>query len=282
MRSFLRVARGSFKTGVLGALRPAPASLTPASTSLMSLSHSFSSMTMSKPLIVSRPVSSPATALAKTASLQTTGVFMGFAVPALTLGGVRFATSKSGGSCRQRGKASRMRGRRLGIKKLGGHFVRPGQILMRQSGLKFKCGIGVGMGKDHTIYAKAWGRVKYTKYARPWKSSLSQRWRKFIHVHPADTSGEEVFEWTRRMEAGYLEACHLKKHKMKRMSKDRMLRMIATQRFHEKKCTGKVDDYPGGWKELLREAPVYLPDKMPIIGQRYTQPEIKAPNVRTY
>jgi len=170
----------------------------------------------------------------------------------------------------------------LGVKKRGGHFVRPGQIIMRQSGVKFKCGIGVGMGRDHTVFAKAWGRVAFTKYARPWKSSLRKRWRHFIHVHPVDTSGEEVWLWTRRMEAGYLEASHLKKHGIKRMSRDRMLRMIATQRFKDKGCEGKIDDYPGGWKELLREAPVSLPEKLPIIGDRYMQDERKNPFIRTY
>jgi len=52
-------------------------------------------------------------------------------------------------------------GRRLGVKKFGGEFVRAGNIIIRQRGTKVHPGNGVGLGKDHTIYALVDGYVKF-------------------------------------------------------------------------------------------------------------------------
>jgi large subunit ribosomal protein L27 len=52
--------------------------------------------------------------------------------------------------------------KRLGIKCIGRQFVKKGNILVRQRGTKFKPGIEVGCGKDHTLYALADGIVSYT------------------------------------------------------------------------------------------------------------------------
>ncbi len=52
-------------------------------------------------------------------------------------------------------------GRRLGVKKYGGERVVPGNIIVRQRGTKVHPGTGVGMGKDHTIYALIEGVVKF-------------------------------------------------------------------------------------------------------------------------
>ena len=52
-------------------------------------------------------------------------------------------------------------GRRLGVKKFGGEKVIPGNIIIRQRGTKVHPGKGVGMGKDHTIYALVEGVVKF-------------------------------------------------------------------------------------------------------------------------
>jgi large subunit ribosomal protein L27 len=52
-------------------------------------------------------------------------------------------------------------GRRLGVKKFGGEHVIPGNIIIRQRGTKVHPGTGVGMGKDHTIYALIEGVVKF-------------------------------------------------------------------------------------------------------------------------
>ncbi len=68
------------------------------------------------------------------------------------------AHKKAGGSSRN-GRDSA--GRRLGVKKFGGEVVIPGNIIMRQRGTKMWPGAGVGMGKDHTIFATAEGQVKF-------------------------------------------------------------------------------------------------------------------------
>ena len=52
-------------------------------------------------------------------------------------------------------------GRRLGVKKYGGEHVIPGNIIIRQRGTKVHPGKGVGIGKDHTIYALVEGVVKF-------------------------------------------------------------------------------------------------------------------------
>jgi large subunit ribosomal protein L27 len=55
-------------------------------------------------------------------------------------------------------------GRRLGVKKAGGEAVVPGNIIIRQRGTKVKPGNGVGMGKDHTIFAMIEGVVKFENH----------------------------------------------------------------------------------------------------------------------
>ena len=52
-------------------------------------------------------------------------------------------------------------GRRLGVKKFGGEVVIPGNIIIRQRGTKVHPGNGVGMGKDHTLFALVEGVVKF-------------------------------------------------------------------------------------------------------------------------
>ncbi len=68
------------------------------------------------------------------------------------------AHKKAGGSSRN-GRDSA--GRRLGVKKYGGEAVIPGNIILRQRGTKWHPGTGVGIGKDHTIFAKEAGNVKF-------------------------------------------------------------------------------------------------------------------------
>ncbi len=65
-------------------------------------------------------------------------------------GAAEMAHKKAGGSSRN-GRDSK--GRRLGVKKYGGEAVIPGNILVRQRGTKFWPGTGVGLGRDHTIFA---------------------------------------------------------------------------------------------------------------------------------
>lgn len=72
------------------------------------------------------------------------------------------AHKKAGGSSRN-GRDSA--GRRLGVKKFGGQIVIPGNIIVRQRGTKFYPGTGVDIGRDHTIFAKAEGRVEFREKA---------------------------------------------------------------------------------------------------------------------
>jgi len=68
-------------------------------------------------------------------------------------------------------------GRRLGVKKFGGEFVRAGNIIIRQRGTKVHPGNNVGMGKDHTIYALIDGYVKF---------EIKDKDRKKVSVYPKD------------------------------------------------------------------------------------------------
>lgn len=51
--------------------------------------------------------------------------------------------------------------KRLGVKLFGGQIARPGNIIVRQRGTRFWPGRGVGMGKDHTLYALVEGVVSF-------------------------------------------------------------------------------------------------------------------------
>ena len=74
-----------------------------------------------------------------------------------------FAHVKAQGST-QNGRDSR--GRRLGAKAADGQTVNAGSILYRQRGTKVYPGVNVGMGKDHTLFAKVSGVVKYERLGR--------------------------------------------------------------------------------------------------------------------
>lgn len=66
------------------------------------------------------------------------------------------AHKKAGGSSRN-GRDSESK--RLGIKRFGGQLVPAGSILIRQRGTEFRPGLNVGMGRDHTLFAKIDGKV---------------------------------------------------------------------------------------------------------------------------
>ena len=68
------------------------------------------------------------------------------------------AHKKGGGSTRN-GRDSESK--RLGVKVYGGQLVIPGNIIVRQRGTEFHAGDNVGMGKDHTLFAKSVGKVKF-------------------------------------------------------------------------------------------------------------------------
>ncbi len=88
------------------------------------------------------------------------------------------AHKKAGGSSRN-GRDSA--GRRLGVKLYGGQVAVPGNIIVRQRGTKMFPGEGVGMGRDHTIFATVEGRVTF-------KTGL--KGRTFISVLPAAEAAE--------------------------------------------------------------------------------------------
>ncbi len=69
------------------------------------------------------------------------------------------AHKKAGGSSRN-GRDSESK--RLGVKRFGGQLVSAGSIIVRQRGTRFHPGDNVGIGKDHTLFAKVNGTVKFT------------------------------------------------------------------------------------------------------------------------
>ena len=72
------------------------------------------------------------------------------------------AHKKAGGSSRN-GRDSA--GQRLGVKKFGDEQVVAGNIIIRQRGTTYHPGVGVGLGRDYTIFATVDGQVKYSKKA---------------------------------------------------------------------------------------------------------------------
>ncbi len=84
------------------------------------------------------------------------------------------AHKKAGGSSRNGRDTA---GRRLGVKKFGAEEVLAGNILVRQRGTKFHPGTNVGIGKDHTLFAKASGTVSFKH---------SSNGRTFVSVKPAN------------------------------------------------------------------------------------------------
>ena len=73
------------------------------------------------------------------------------------------AHKKAGGSSRN-GRDSA--GKRLGVKLFGGESVIAGNVLARQRGTKWHPGSNVGIGKDHTLFAKIDGRVQFDTKAK--------------------------------------------------------------------------------------------------------------------
>lgn len=69
------------------------------------------------------------------------------------------AHKKAGGSTRN-GRDSESK--RLGVKRYGGQQVSAGSIIVRQRGTRFHPGANVGLGRDHTLFAKADGVVEFT------------------------------------------------------------------------------------------------------------------------
>ena len=83
---------------------------------------------------------------------------------------------KKGAGSTKNGRDSNAK--RLGVKKYGGEFVIPGNIILRQRGTKYKPGLNVGIGKDYTIFSVIDGQVKFE----------NKHGRKIVSVYPVAES----------------------------------------------------------------------------------------------
>lgn len=84
------------------------------------------------------------------------------------------ATKKGGGSTKN-GRDSNAQ--YLGVKKYGNEFVVAGNIIVRQRGTKFHAGIGAGLGRDHTVFARTDGIVEFV---------TKKNGRKYINIVPVE------------------------------------------------------------------------------------------------
>jgi len=100
------------------------------------------------------------------------------AAPTGTTGGAirTMAKKKSAGSASNNKDSA---GRRLGIKIWANMTAKAGNILVRQRGEKFKAGLNVGMGRDHTLFARCEGILKMTKLP-------TNKKRNVVHIVPRD------------------------------------------------------------------------------------------------
>ena len=80
------------------------------------------------------------------------------------------AHKKAGGSTRN-GRDSNPK--YLGVKRYGGESVLAGNIIVRQRGTRFHAGANVGVGKDHTLFALADGKVKFETRGMPKRKYVS-------------------------------------------------------------------------------------------------------------
>ena len=83
------------------------------------------------------------------------------------------AHKKAGGSSRN-GRESHSK--RLGVKRYGGQLVNAGEIIIRQRGTQFHAGDNVGIGKDHTLFAKVDGKVNF--------AIKGAQQRKMVNIEP--------------------------------------------------------------------------------------------------
>jgi large subunit ribosomal protein L27 len=86
------------------------------------------------------------------------------------------ASKKAAGSTKN-GRDSQSK--RLGVKRFGGQWVLPGTIIIRQRGTKVHPGSNVGLGRDHTIFSKVEGKVKFERLDKK---------RTKVSVYPSEAS----------------------------------------------------------------------------------------------
>ncbi|MBX3499092.1 MAG: 50S ribosomal protein L27 [Alphaproteobacteria bacterium] len=88
------------------------------------------------------------------------------------------AHHKAGGSSRN-GRDSESK--RLGVKRFGGQAVLSGNVLVRQRGTRMAAGANVGVGRDHTLFATADGKVKF---------ATRKGGKVFVSVEPVPVAAE--------------------------------------------------------------------------------------------
>ncbi|PKI83941.1 54S ribosomal protein L2 mitochondrial [Malassezia vespertilionis] len=118
---------------------------------------SFAAAMHTASLRVATPVR---TALLPSASLARASPFV---LPPFPFGGAvqtRNSAKRGGGTTKNNRNSA---GRRLGVKRPGSNFVKPGDIIYRQRGTSWHPGEHVGIGRDHTLYAKVPGFVRFYK-----------------------------------------------------------------------------------------------------------------------
>ena len=126
-----------------------------------------------------------ASILARSLAAFSTGLLR----PALS----RLATKKTGGSG---GKSRTSLPKYLGIKIYGDQFAKAGAIIMRQRGMRYKPGENVGVGRDHTLFAKCAGYVEF-QYSRLRPSGRPAK-NKWSIIHVRNSSKEEHMERVRQ------------------------------------------------------------------------------------
>ena len=80
------------------------------------------------------------------------------------------AHKKAGGSSRN-GRDSQSK--RLGVKCYGGELVPAGSIIVRQRGTRVHPGDNVGIGRDHTLFAKVTGHIRYSQQGPANRTTVS-------------------------------------------------------------------------------------------------------------
>lgn len=104
-------------------------------------------------------------------------------VPCLDFCQVRWASKKAMGTSKN-GRDSNPK--YLGVKKFGGHLVKPGNIIVRQRGTRIRAGHNVSVGKDHTLHSLVYGFVKFGRG----KLQAERRHTTYVHVQPVDIDPE--------------------------------------------------------------------------------------------
>lgn len=174
------------------------------------------------------------------------------ALPVLSLMPVRFASKKTGSSDAKQGRNPRKKS--MGLKKSGGQFVKPFEVLMKQRGNKLHAGINVVCGKDYTLHSLCDGHVTFSRNLRPGR--LRRRTRTFISVEPLGSNGNEVKRWHLAQTKAYLQVLKRKMQEWKTKKKyervPERLKKMAKAKLIEDGGDGKLR---GDWKAILRTNP---------------------------